>query len=79
MAQNKHYDTLHRARVQGAHAFFFAKGIAHDERDIFEFFNVKKRTGYRMIQSGASSRTHHYSVVDVKTWDQKRNVISDEV
>ena len=40
MAKRQQYDTPHRSRVQGAHAFLVAKGIEHDERDIFEFFSV---------------------------------------
>lgn len=34
------YDTPHRSKVQDAHKFLVAKGIEHDERDIFEFFSV---------------------------------------
>lgn len=50
MAQNKHYDTPHRARVQDAHAFLLNKEIAHDERNILEFFNIKEWVGYQIIQ-----------------------------
>lgn len=38
MAKRQQYDTPHRFRVQGAHEYLVAKGIEHDERDIFEFF-----------------------------------------
>ncbi len=78
MAQNKHYDTPYRARVQSAYVFLLAEGIAHDECDIFEFFNVKKRKSHRMIQLKAFSRTHHHSI-KVKTRGQKKKVTSDKV
>jgi len=35
-------------------------GISHDERDIFQYFNVKERSGYTYIQPGASARTRSH-------------------
>lgn len=74
----QHYDTHHRSRVQGVHAFLVAKEIPLDEREIFEFFNVEPRAGYRMLEPGASSRTFHHSV-EVETRGRKRKVTSDQV
>ncbi len=62
----------HQARVQGAHSFLCAKGIAYDECDIFEFFNKEEQVGYRMIP-GVFSRIHHHSV-EVKTCGQKKKL-----
>lgn len=78
MAQNKHYDTTHRARAQGAHTFLLAKEIAHDECDIFEFFNVKVRAGYR-INSTWGIFTYTSPLDEVETRGRKRKVTSDEV
>ena len=76
--EKQHYDTPHRSRVQGVHAYLVAKEIPHDEREIFEFFNVKPRAGYRMLEPGASSRTFHHSV-EVETRGRKRKVTRDQV
>ncbi len=50
MAKRQLYDTPQRSRVQGAHEFLAAKGIEHDECDIFEFFFVTQQSWYRMIE-----------------------------
>lgn len=52
-----HYDTPHRAMVQGAYRMLVAKVIPFDPREIFKQFGVSDRAGYKMIQNGASSRT----------------------
>ena len=36
--RNKTYDTPQKSKVQGAHEYVVAKGIPHDEREIFDFF-----------------------------------------
>lgn len=77
-AEKQHYDTPHRSRLQGVHAFLVAKEIPHDEREIFEIFNIKPGAGNHMIEPGASSRTFHHSV-EVETWGRKRKVISNQV
>lgn len=51
------YDTPQKAKVQGAYEFLAAKGIPHNEREIFDFFGVKQLLGYDMIQAGAPTRT----------------------
>lgn len=53
------YDTPQRAKVQGANEYCRAKGIEEDSRDIFKFFGVKERPGYKFIEPGAPSRTRH--------------------
>ena len=78
MAKRQQYDTPHRSRVQGAHAFLVAKGIEHDERDIFEFFSVTQRSGYGMIELGAPSSTYANSGA-LETRGQKRKFRSDQV
>ena len=55
-----------------------AKGIEHDERDIFEFFSVTQRSGYRMIEPGAPSRTYANSGA-LETRGRKRKVTSEQV
>ncbi|KAF6217885.1 hypothetical protein HO133_006297 [Letharia lupina] len=50
--KNKVYDTPKKAKVQGA-------GIPEDPRNVFEFFDVEQRPGYKMIESDAPSRTFH--------------------
>ena len=52
-----HYSTVQRAKIQGVNEWATAHGIPHDEPEIFEFFHVKKRSGYAIIQSGVSART----------------------
>ena len=78
MAKRQQYDTPHRSRVQGAHEFLVAKGIEHDERDIFEFFSVTQRSGYRMIEPGAPSRTYANSGA-LETRGRKGKVTSEKV
>lgn len=55
-----------------------AKGIEHDERDIFEFFSVTQRSGYRMIAPGAPSRTYANSGA-LETRGRTRKVTSEQV
>lgn len=70
--EKQHYDIPYRSRVQGVHAYLVAKEIPHDEREIFDFFNVKPRAGCCMIEPGASSRTFHHSVeVETRGWEKK--------
>lgn len=64
--------------VQGAHEFLVAKGIEHDKRDIFDFFSVTQRSGYRMIEPGATSRTYANSGA-LETHGRKRKVTSEQV
>lgn len=54
-----HYDTVQRAKIQGVHEWAIAHGIPHDEPEIFQFFGVKERTGYTIIQPDAVARTRH--------------------
>ena len=46
------YDTPQRAKVQGTIEYLKAKGIPPNETDVFEFFRVKERTGWRIIEPG---------------------------
>ncbi len=78
MAKRQLYDTPHRSRVQGAHEFLVAKGIQHGEHDIFEFFFVTQRSGYRMIEPGAPSRTYANSGA-LEICSRKKKVISAKV
>ncbi len=75
--QYSHYDTSQKARKQGAHEYMLAKGIPHDPRDVFEQFSGKERAGYKMIQPGASSRTHHNS--GFETRGRKYKMTSEQV
>ncbi|KAK3167920.1 hypothetical protein OEA41_004366 [Lepraria neglecta] len=45
------YDTPQNSKVQGAHEYLVAKG------EIFDFFRVQERSGYKFIEDGAPSRT----------------------
>ena len=55
MTSKVHYDTPTKAKVQGAYQFLLKKGIPVDPVEIFEEFGVRsKRTGYRILQEGAS-------------------------
>lgn len=56
---NLHYQTPKKARLRGAHDFLVAKGIEFRKTDLFEFFEVPARSGYRILK-GASDRTRHY-------------------
>ena len=78
MAKLQLYDTLHRFRLQGPHEFLAAKGIEHYVRDIFENFSVTQRSGYRMIEPGAPSRTYANTVA-LETCGRKIKVISEQV
>ena len=78
MAKKQQYDTPHRSKVQGLHEFLVAKGIEHDERDIFEFFSVTQRSGYRMIEPGTPSRTYANSGA-LETRGRKGKVTSEQV
>ena len=53
------YDTPQRAKVQGTIEYLKAKGIPPNETDVFEFFRVKERTGWHIIEPGAEARTRH--------------------
>ncbi|KAL2047773.1 hypothetical protein ABVK25_011385 [Lepraria finkii] len=53
----KTYDTPQKAKIQGAEQYMRAKGIPHNPRDIFDFFDVEERPGYKFIEYGAPSRT----------------------
>ncbi len=48
-----------------------ARGIPHDPRNVFEYFSVKERAGYNIIQPDASSRTHHNSGFEARGWKYK--------
>ena len=52
-----HYNTVQRSKIQGVHEWATTHGIPHEEPEIFEFFEVKKRAGYTIIQPVASART----------------------
>lgn len=52
-----HHDTPQKAKVQGAHELFTAKGIPIHPREIFDYFDVPERLRYRIIEEGASTRT----------------------
>ena len=49
--------------------------ISFDSRDIFRDFGVSERSGYRIIQQGASSRRHE----GIETRGRKRKVTEDQV
>ncbi|KAK3174689.1 hypothetical protein OEA41_001935 [Lepraria neglecta] len=51
------YDTPQKEKVQGAHEYCVAKGFPHNVSDVSNFFGVKDRFGYDLIQPGALSRT----------------------
>ena len=57
--KNRYYTTPQKAKVQGAIEYLRAKGIAKDPRNIFSFFNVEERSGYKMIEADAPSRNFH--------------------
>ena len=54
--RNTTYNTTQKSKVQGAPLYLVAKGIPHDEREVFDFFGVQERSGYKFID-GAPSRT----------------------
>lgn len=54
-----------------------ARGIPHDPRDVFEYFSVKERAGYNMIQPDASSRTHPNSGFEAR--GQSYKMTSEQV
>ena len=49
-----------------------------DPRNIFKEFGVSERSGQEMLQSGASSRTHHHSDF-IETRGRKRKVTEDQI
>ena len=55
--RNNTYNNPRKSKVQGAHQYLVAKGISDDEREIFDFFGVQERSGYKFIEDGAPSRT----------------------
>lgn len=61
LIQKTHYDTPQKSHVQGAHEYMLTREISHDLRNIFEYFSMKERARYNIIQPGASSCTHHNS------------------
>ena len=54
--KNTIYDTPKKARLQGAYEYLRYKQIPEDPREIFDFFNIKERSGYKIIEEGAPSR-----------------------
>ncbi|KAL2053609.1 hypothetical protein ABVK25_006262 [Lepraria finkii] len=55
--RNKKYDTPRKAKVQGAYEYLVAKGIPFKDTELFDYFDVEKRAGYRFIAEGEPSRT----------------------
>ena len=46
----KHHPTPNKAKIKGACEYMDAKGIPYSKRDVFDYFDVKERTGYRMLE-----------------------------
>ena len=70
--RNNTYNTPQKSKVQGAHEYLVAKGIPNDEREIFDFFAVQERSGYKFIEDGAPSRTRKNQEGVNKTRGRKR-------
>ena len=76
---NTHYDTATKAKVQGTREFLFAHDIPHDVRDIFKQLGVRSdRTGYKMLEEGASSRTHYNTDV-IETRGRRGKLTADQI
>lgn len=62
------YTTPQKSKVQGAVEFCRAKNIPVDPREVFNFFEVIKSSGYEMIQDGAPSRRlqHQEGIKDTR-------------
>lgn len=54
----KQHQTPKKARIQGAFEFMKAKGIPFIKSDLFDFFEVSRRSGSRIL-AAESSRTRH--------------------
>ncbi len=75
--QKTHYDIPQKSCVQGAHKYMLTRRISYDPRNVFEYFSMKERTGYNIIQSGASFRTHHNS--EFEAHGRKYKITSKQV
>ena len=74
----KHLDTPRKARVQGAIEFLKAKEIDVKKEDVFEYFEISRASGHRLIQSGASSRRRHNQNI-IETRGRKLKVSGEQV
>ena len=62
-----HYDTLTKAKVQGAYEFLRKKGLSCDSCEIFDTFGVARRAGYDIIKPEASSRRRaHQNLIETR-------------
>ena len=55
---SQHLETPQKARVRGTIEYLKAKGIKHSQKEVFEFFDIKRDQGYYAVQS-SSDRRHH--------------------
>ena len=58
--RKKTYDMPRKSKIQGAHEYLVAKGIPHDEREIFDFFGVPPARGRKSKLPGANVRETDY-------------------
>ncbi|CAG9950916.1 unnamed protein product [Clonostachys rosea f. rosea IK726] len=70
---NKHHDTPKKARLKGAAEFLEAKKIPYFKTDLFNYFEVPARTGYRIL-SEDSSRMRNHDNNKPETRQQKRKI-----
>ena len=70
---------MQRAKIQGVYKWAIAHGIPHDEPEIFQFFGIKERTGYTLIQLDAIARTRYNNPDLNKTRGRKSILIGANI